>query len=232
MQPRVEPITDTSTIDDSFLPDDLQAEFGFRCGITETDARSNCKPKCNHRVQCNKGEECWGVQLNYCNTFEEGTHPICTDLTLANTVSRCGFDETSARGFCGSTCESNDDCPGGEFCFPVLENLCDCNLEIVKNQKAPANSGNEATSDDETTPGNQTSSAQDNTTDTGDWNGDDYSSDENPFTFAKAKIEPYFVKQFGEGNVEGYRDNASSQMNMAVTLIVIASMNFLFSCFV
>mmetsp|Transcript_15846 Transcript_15846/g.33498 ORF Transcript_15846/g.33498 Transcript_15846/m.33498 type:complete len:943 (+) Transcript_15846:386-3214(+) len=116
-------------INNSPLPDDLRPSFGFRCGFTEVDARSNCKPTCTHHIQCLDGEECWGVQLNYCNTFEEGEHPICTDLDLADEDKRCGFDEASARGYCGAKCESNDECGVGEFCFPTLLNLCECHEE-------------------------------------------------------------------------------------------------------
>lgn len=108
------------------LPENLKAEFGFRCGFTEVDARSNCKPKCTHHIQCADGEECWGIQLNYCNTFEEGTHPICVNLDVADNGKRCGYDETSARGHCGEKCQSDSDCGSGEFCFPTLLNLCEC----------------------------------------------------------------------------------------------------------
>jgi len=114
-------------IKSSPLPEGLVAEFGFRCGVTEVDARSNCKKKCTHHVQCADGEECWGIQLNYCNTFEEGEHPVCTDLDLADNDARCGVDETSARSHCGPKCESDSDCPGPfEFCYPTLLNLCQC----------------------------------------------------------------------------------------------------------
>ena len=116
-------------LDRSPLPDALQPEFGFRCGFSEVDARSNCKPECTHHIQCSEGEECWGVQLNYCNTFEEGTHPICLDLELADEDSRCGLDEASARGHCGPKCTSDAECGVGEFCFPTLLNLCECHEE-------------------------------------------------------------------------------------------------------
>mmetsp|Transcript_12063 Transcript_12063/g.26027 ORF Transcript_12063/g.26027 Transcript_12063/m.26027 type:complete len:963 (+) Transcript_12063:103-2991(+) len=119
-------------INRSPLPLDLKPEMGFRCGVTEVDARSNCKSECTHHVQCSNGDECWGVQLNYCNAFEESgaVHPICTDLDLADNYSRCGYDEASARGYCGPKCDSDDDCAvPGEFCFPTLLNLCDCHGE-------------------------------------------------------------------------------------------------------
>jgi len=119
-------------INSSPLPLDLKPEMGFRCGVTEVDARSNCKSECTHHVQCSNGDECWGVQLNYCNAFEESgaEHPICTDLDLADNDSRCGYDEASARGYCGPKCDSDDDCAvQGELCFPTLLNLCECHGE-------------------------------------------------------------------------------------------------------
>lgn len=118
-----------SAVDGSPLSDGLKPEFGFRCGYTEVDARSNCKPKCTHENQCSEGEGCWGIQLNYCNAFEEGEHPICTDLDIADTDSRCGYDEAAARGYCGPKCTSDGDCGSGEFCFPTLLNLCECHEE-------------------------------------------------------------------------------------------------------
>lgn len=125
-------------LNSSPLPDDLLPEFGFRCGITEVDARSNCKPECTHLIQCAAGEECWGVQLNYCHTFEEGEHPICEDLDKADNDSRCGYDEASARGHCGSKCSSDDDCGENEYCFPTLFNLCDCHGETCPEESAIA----------------------------------------------------------------------------------------------
>lgn len=38
-------------IDRAPLPPDLLPVFGFRCGVTEVDARSNCKKECTHHVQ-------------------------------------------------------------------------------------------------------------------------------------------------------------------------------------
>ena len=108
------------------VPDDLRAAFGFRCGLTEADARSNCKPECTHHTQCDGDEECWGIQLNYCHTFEEGEHPVCTDLDRVDSDSRCGVDEVSARSHCGAKCNVDSDCGGGELCYPVLPNYCTC----------------------------------------------------------------------------------------------------------
>jgi len=239
--------------------------MGYRCGRTETDARSNCKKTCTHARGDNNGlgpcaddEECWGVQLNYCNTFDEGTHPICTDLDRANTVSRCGLDEASARGHCGQTCDTNADCPGVELCFDVMENLCDCHWDLlgsigvmplpdwngtdvndtvvepkdpqpIYNQEAP-----EDGSSGFPTPG--PSPASDGSASSGDQGTvtDDELSGlpRNPFALAKSKIQPYFVKSVGEGSVEGLsRDNASFQVNMSVAVVTIVSLNALFSYF-
>jgi hypothetical protein len=113
-------------VDNSPLPKDLKPTYGYRCGTTELDARANCKPQCTHHIQCSDGEECWGVALNNCNAFEEGTHPICDDLEMADNDNRCGYDELSARSFCGMKCTTDTDCGAGEYCFPTHLNLCDC----------------------------------------------------------------------------------------------------------
>ncbi|KAL7490195.1 hypothetical protein ACHAW6_015943 [Cyclotella cf. meneghiniana] len=118
--------TEEMVIQSAPLPDNLLPVFGYRCGVTEVDARSNCKPQCTHHIQCARGEECWGIQLNYCNTFEEGSHPVCKDLDMANTESRCGFDEVSAREHCGPKCQADSDCGEQQFCYPTILNLCDC----------------------------------------------------------------------------------------------------------
>ena len=232
--------------------------MGYRCGKTETDARSNCKKECTHARGDNNGlgpcaddEECWGVQLNYCNTFDEGTHPICTDLDLANSVSRCGLDEVSARGHCGNTCDVDDECPGNEYCFDVMENLCDCHLdnlvnsgsssdmplpdveddvdeafyekkpEPIYNQEAP-----ESIIDGPTYSPTYVPLPSDDVGSSGDANGEL----SNPFLLAKAKIQPYFVKSLGEGSVEGLaRDNASFQVNMSVAVVTIIALNALIS---
>ena len=123
-----EPV-DEDIVKSSPLPEGLKPEFGFRCGITEVDARSNCKKECTHLIQCDAGEECWGVQLNYCHTFERLQHPVCTDLDTADNDSRCGVDEASARGHCGPKCVSDSECGDGEYCFPTLLNLCECHAE-------------------------------------------------------------------------------------------------------
>lgn len=113
------------------LPDNLKPEVGiYRCGFSEVDARSNCKKPCTHHVQCEEdGEECWGVQLNYCNTFRNLGHPVCTDLDLADDDWRCGLDEVSARGHCGAKCTVDDECDNGELCFSTLLNLCECHAQ-------------------------------------------------------------------------------------------------------
>jgi len=203
----------------------LKPTFGFRCGKTETDARSNCKKECTHARGNNNGngpceddEECWGIQLNYCNTFEEGSHPVCTDLSRANSVSRCGVDETSARGHCGKTCSADSDCDLPELCFSVMENLCDCHLENLLNSASDNMPLEGATGDVNDTfvePLYNQEAPMNNT--------------DNPFFKAKEKIMPYFVKSVGEGTVEGR--SASFQVNMSVALVVIVFLNSLFSYF-
>jgi len=252
----VQPRADSGDIDTAgninpAIPTDLMPTMGYRCGKTETDARSNCKKTCTHARGDNNGngpceddEECWGVQLNYCNTFDEGTHPICTDLDRANTVSRCGLDEASARGHCGQTCDTNDECPGFELCFDVMENLCDCHLENLfstdadmplpnatgdvndaffdrptgfpTREPAPSTDGGAVSSGDQGIPSDEEETA----------------SLSNPFSLAKSKIMPYFVKAVGEGSVEGLsRDSASFRVNMSVAVVTIVSLNALCSYF-
>lgn len=121
------------------LPENLKPQFGFRCGYSEVDARSNCKSKCTHSIDCNDGEQCWGIQLNYCNTFEEGSHPVCTNLDMVDNGNRCGYDETSARGHCGPRCSSDSECGNGEHCYPTLLNLCDF-YEVEQEEFTPEES--------------------------------------------------------------------------------------------
>ncbi len=236
--------------------------MGYRCGRTETDARSNCKKECTHARGPNNGngpceddEECWGVQLNYCNTFDEGTHPICDDLDRANTVSRCGLDEASARGHCGKTCKTDDECLGFELCFDVMENLCDCHLDLLRIDGVDIMPLPNATGDvndtffDESTDGEggptptgfptrepapSTDGGAVSSGDQGDApaSDDELSELSNPFFTAKSKIMPYFVKSVGEGSVEGLaRDSASFRVNMSVAVVTIVSLNALFGCF-
>jgi len=263
VQPRDDDTGNTDT--NPLIPNQFQPTMGYRCGRTETDARSNCKKTCTHARGDNNGlgpcaddEECWGVQLNYCNTFDEGTHPICTDLDRANTVSRCGLDEASARGHCGQTCDTNDECPGVELCFDVMENLCDCHWDLlgsigvmplpdwngtdvndtVVEPKDPQPIYNQEAPEDGSTgfPTPGPSPASDGSASSGDQGTvtDDELSGlpRNPFALAKSKIQPYFVKSVGEGSVEGLsRDNASFQVNMSVAVVAIVSLNALFSYF-
>jgi len=226
VKPRVDGDTNTGGSDNnSPLPDNLKARFGFRCGKSETDARSNCKKECTHARGDNNGngpceddEQCWGVQLNYCHTFNEGEHPVCTDLTKANSISRCGVDEVSARGHCGDTCSLESDCDWPERCFSVMENLCTCHEENLgmAGMPLPDSKGDVNDTFFEGKP---------NVTD------DELNERENPFFAARERIMPYFVKSVGEGTVEGRGDNASFQVNMSVALVVIVSLNALFSYF-
>jgi hypothetical protein len=51
---------------------------------------------------------------------------VCKNLDVANTDSRCGFDEAAARGYCGAKCVTDDECGEKELCYPTLLNLCEC----------------------------------------------------------------------------------------------------------
>ena len=44
-----------------------QATSDPRCGISELDARELCGNSCSSSVDCNPGENCWGVLLNTCD---------------------------------------------------------------------------------------------------------------------------------------------------------------------
>jgi len=109
------------------LPPQLQPKSDFRCGVTEVDARSNCKPECTVSTDCPFGESCWGTHINYCHMMPEG-HPQCDHTEAENVERRCGRDEMAARGFCAPSCTNEVDCYGtpGDKCFPVHLNLCGC----------------------------------------------------------------------------------------------------------
>lgn len=55
---------------------------------------------------------------------------MCTDLDKVDEDKRCGFDELTAREYCGPKCDDNTDCGEGEQCFPTMLNLCDCFAEM------------------------------------------------------------------------------------------------------
>jgi len=108
------------------LPTQLQAKSDSRCGVTEADARSNCKPECTVNTDCNAGEFCWITHTSYCHIMPEN-HPQCDHEEAENSILRCGYDEMAARGFCGEPCNTEADClVPGEKCFPALLNLCQC----------------------------------------------------------------------------------------------------------
>jgi len=109
------------------LPPQLEPKSDFRCGVTEVDARSNCKSECTVNTDCSFGESCWGTHINYCHMMPD-VHPQCGHKDAENVERRCGRDEMAARGFCGPSCTNEVDCYGapGEKCFPVHLNLCSC----------------------------------------------------------------------------------------------------------
>jgi len=108
------------------IPQELVAKSDYRCGVTEADARSNCKPECTVSTDCLTGETCWTTHINYCHIMPPN-HPQCADTTIENTILRCGYDEMAARGFCGTACTNELDCTvPGEKCFPLIRNMCAC----------------------------------------------------------------------------------------------------------
>jgi len=108
------------------LPTQLQPMSDFRCGVTEADARSNCKSECTVSTDCETGESCWATHDSYCHIMPEG-HPQCDYPEAENIVLRCGYDEMASRGFCGAPCENEVDCEvRDEKCYPVHLNLCEC----------------------------------------------------------------------------------------------------------
>jgi hypothetical protein len=103
------------------------------CGTDESDARGNCRQTCASSVDCEAGQACWSVHSNYC-----GSKPQPNECNkAANGGSRCGISELIARETCGSSCNSNTDCDGGEgeLCYPVQLNMCDCDARMLRGGK-------------------------------------------------------------------------------------------------
>jgi len=127
------------------LPEELRPQTDFRCGVSEVDARSNCKSTCLGDGDCTgPGERCWTTHNSYCHIMPDG-HPQCDYTEAENTERRCGFDEMASRGFCGAPCDSEVDCTQpGEKCFPVHLNLCSC----FEQQDAEVNVENDIKSKD------------------------------------------------------------------------------------
>jgi len=120
------PVT-LAPIASSPLPPDLQPKSNYRCGVSELDARANCKKECTTSADCESPDEfCWATFSSYCYIMPEG-HPQCNPDLGEQIQRRCGFDEQAARSFCGQVCVHSTDCSmPGEKCFPVQLNLCDC----------------------------------------------------------------------------------------------------------
>lgn len=113
------------------IPSHLQPRSDFRCGISEVDARSNCKSECTTAADCNEpGEFCWTTFESYCHMMPDDGHPVCDANVSEQIIRRCGYNEQAARSFCGKTCSNEVDCEDpGEKCFPVQLNLCECFAE-------------------------------------------------------------------------------------------------------
>ena len=63
--------------DPNFQPfqwiDPVQSAVWTRCGTSEVDARSFCKPACNTDADCPvAGEHCWSLHSNYCGSQVAG----------------------------------------------------------------------------------------------------------------------------------------------------------------
>jgi len=116
-----------SNSEDESSPPTLEAESDYRCGITEADARSNCKKKCMVNTDCEgAGEYCWTTHINYCYLMPEN-HPQCPHDEAEQVYMRCGIDEMAARGYCGKQCTTQSDCTQkDENCFAVHLNMCQC----------------------------------------------------------------------------------------------------------
>jgi len=92
-----------------------------RCGSSEADARGKCGPTCSTNNDCSTGENCWSVYGNYCDSKPQ---PLDCNGVF-DTQMRCGASELLARETCGAVCQSAFDC-GGEYCFPIHKNYCEC----------------------------------------------------------------------------------------------------------
>jgi len=109
------------------IPPELVGRSDYRCGVTEADARSNCKNECTTDFDCEgTGEVCWTTHLNYCYVMPPN-HPQCSYTAAENEYRRCGYNEMAARGFCGQVCTNELECTEpGEKCYPVMRNMCQC----------------------------------------------------------------------------------------------------------
>jgi hypothetical protein len=100
-----------------------------RCGATEADARGNCHKTCTSDNDCSdmpEGQQtCRSVHTNYCGSKPQ---PEECNATAPKGGFRCGTSELMARETCGQSCSNNSECSGagGEYCYAVHSNLCDC----------------------------------------------------------------------------------------------------------
>lgn len=59
------------------------------------------------------------------STTQGTTQPTTTSGStglIVSTQARCGTSEIDAREHCGDTCETNVDCPSGQYCWGVYDN--------------------------------------------------------------------------------------------------------------
>jgi hypothetical protein len=85
---------------------------GNRCGISWSDANSNCYNFCASDGECavsNSNQSCWA-----------GLNMACPV-----SLTRCGKTFTHATQNCGSYCLADSWCPDGEKCFTGVADICD-----------------------------------------------------------------------------------------------------------
>jgi len=113
-------------------PDDNTSDWtvskSLRCGVSEIDARGNCRQECTNVSPCPTGQWCWIVRDNYCDNKPQKPS-ICT--SGPQNGFRCGISEFMARETCGQACLSDLDCTGGdgERCYQLHLNFCHCHDE-------------------------------------------------------------------------------------------------------
>jgi len=103
---------------------ELVVDRQSRCGISELDAREQCKNTCEDAGDCQPGEYCWSPHENYCESIPQRTYinPVQSGIW-----TRCGPTgleaEVYARTFCGEPCTWQ--CSNlGETCIGIHSNYC------------------------------------------------------------------------------------------------------------
>jgi len=95
-----------------------------RCGVSEIDARGNCRQECSNDSHCPIGQWCWIVHGNYCD-YKPKKPSTCT--SGPKNEFRCGISEIMARETCGQPCLPDLGCSvDGEHCYQLILNFCHC----------------------------------------------------------------------------------------------------------